>query len=90
MQSTNIGRTPERREGRRTLLAVSAALVMALAALLLTLALTSSIEPSALPSLPRAQEASPRCVTSLRLPRSGCPRRYGCCGSHRKHPVPPV
>src|SRR5215213_9031039 len=43
MQSTNIGRTPE---GRRTLLAVSAALVMALAALLLTLALTSSIEPS--------------------------------------------
>jgi hypothetical protein len=46
MQSTNIGRTPERREGRRKLLAVSAALVMALAALLLTLALTSSIEPS--------------------------------------------
>src|SRR5918911_826931 len=46
MQSTNIGRTPERREGRRTLLAVSAALVMALAALLLTLAFSSSMEPS--------------------------------------------
>jgi hypothetical protein len=44
--STNIGRTPDRRTGPRRLLAVSAALVMALAALLLTLALTSSIEPS--------------------------------------------
>src|ERR687897_1120673 len=44
--STNIGRTLQRRSGPRRLLAVSAALVMALAALLLTLALTSSIEPS--------------------------------------------
>jgi hypothetical protein len=44
--STNIGRTPERRAGRRRLLAVSAALVVALAALLLTLALSSSIGPS--------------------------------------------
>src|SRR5918995_5999688 len=44
--STNIGRTPERRAGRRRLLAVSAALVMALVALLLTLALSSSIGPS--------------------------------------------
>jgi hypothetical protein len=44
--STNIRRTPERRAGRLELLAVSAALVMALAALLLTLALSSSIEPS--------------------------------------------
>src|SRR5215216_6424390 len=44
--STNIGRTPERQAGRSRLLAVSAALVMALVALLLTLALTSSIEPS--------------------------------------------
>src|ERR671917_63003 len=44
--STNIGRTPERRVGRRRLLAVSAALVVAVAALLLTLALSSSIGPS--------------------------------------------
>ncbi len=44
--STNIRRTPERREGRRKLLAVAAALVMAVAALLLTLALSSSIGPS--------------------------------------------
>src|ERR687890_1062573 len=44
--STNIGRTLQRRSGPRRLLAVCAALVMALAALLLTLALTSSIEPS--------------------------------------------
>jgi hypothetical protein len=44
--STNIGRTPERRAGRSRLLAVSAALVVALAALLLTLALSSSIGPS--------------------------------------------
>src|SRR5215216_3287043 len=44
--STNIGRTLQRRSGPRRLLAVSAALVMALAALLLTLALGSSIEPS--------------------------------------------
>ena len=44
--STNIGRTRERRAWRRRLLAVSAALVMALAALLLTLALSSSIGPS--------------------------------------------
>src|SRR5918912_4105024 len=44
--STNIGRTPQRRSGPRRLLAVSAALVMALAAVLLTLALTSTIEPS--------------------------------------------
>jgi hypothetical protein len=44
--STNIGRTLQRRSGPRRLLAVSAALVMALAALLLTLALTSTIEPS--------------------------------------------
>jgi hypothetical protein len=46
--STNIGRTPpERRAGpRRRLLAVSAALVLALAALLLTLALSSIIGPS--------------------------------------------
>src|ERR687898_675944 len=44
--STNIGRTLQRRSGPRRLLAVSAALVMALAALLLTLALSSTIEPS--------------------------------------------
>jgi hypothetical protein len=44
--STNIGRTPQRRSGPGRLLAVSAALVMALAALLLTLALSSAIEPS--------------------------------------------
>jgi hypothetical protein len=44
--STNIGRTPQRRAGTRRLLAVSAALVMALAALLLTLALSSTIGPS--------------------------------------------
>src|SRR5215207_6160835 len=44
--STNIGQTPERRAGPRRLLAVSAALVMALAALLLTLALSSTIGPS--------------------------------------------
>jgi len=44
--STNIGRTPQRRSGPRRLLAVSAALVMALAALLLTLALSSNLEPS--------------------------------------------
>ena len=44
--STNIGRTPRRRAGRRRLLAVSAALVVAVTALLLTLALSSSIEPS--------------------------------------------
>src|SRR5215211_6941855 len=44
--STNIGHTPERRAGRSRLLAVSAALVMALAALLLTLALSSTIGPS--------------------------------------------
>src|SRR5215207_1241392 len=44
--STNIGRTPQRRAGPRRLLAVSAALVMALAALLLTLALSSIIGPS--------------------------------------------
>ena len=44
--STNIGQTPERRAGPRRLLAVSAALVMALAALLLTLALSSIIGPS--------------------------------------------
>jgi hypothetical protein len=43
--STNIERTPQRRSGPRRLLAVSAALVMALAALLLTLALSSTIEP---------------------------------------------
>ncbi len=44
--STNIGRTRERRSGPRRLLAVSAALVMALAALLLTLALSSNIGTS--------------------------------------------
>src|SRR5918994_2429223 len=44
--STNIGRTLQRRSGPRRLLAVSAALVMALAALLLTRVLTSTIEPS--------------------------------------------
>jgi hypothetical protein len=44
--STNIGRTPQRRAGTRRLLALSAALVMALAALLLTLALSSTIGPS--------------------------------------------
>jgi hypothetical protein len=44
--STNIGHTPQRRAGRSRLLAVSAALVMALAALLLTLALSSTIGPS--------------------------------------------
>src|SRR5918993_852888 len=44
--STNIGRTPQRQVGRRRLLAVSAALVVAVAALLLTLAFSSSIETS--------------------------------------------
>src|SRR5687768_611009 len=44
--STNIGRTPQRRAGRRRLLAVSAALVVAVAALLLTLALSSAIRSS--------------------------------------------
>ena len=44
--STNIGRTLQRRSGPRRLLAVSAALVMALAALLLTLALSSTIGTS--------------------------------------------
>src|SRR5918997_5927911 len=44
--SSHIGRTPQRRAGRRRLLAVSAALVVALAALLLTLAFSSSIETS--------------------------------------------
>src|SRR5688500_17880094 len=45
--SNNIERTPERRAGlSRRLLAVSAALVVALAALLLTLALSSNIGPS--------------------------------------------
>jgi hypothetical protein len=44
--STNIGRTPQRRTGPRRLLAVSAALVMALAALLLTLVLGSTIGTS--------------------------------------------
>src|SRR5215203_5332297 len=44
--STNLGRTPQRRAGRSRLLAVSAALVMALAALLLTLALSSTIGKS--------------------------------------------
>jgi hypothetical protein len=44
--STNLGWTPQRRSGPRRLLAVSAALVMALGALLLTLALTSSIGTS--------------------------------------------
>ena len=44
--STNTQELPGRRAGRRKLLAVSAALVMALAALLLTLALSSSMEPS--------------------------------------------
>ena len=44
--STNIGRTPEKRAGRSRLLAVSAALVMALAALLLTLALSSTMGTS--------------------------------------------
>src|SRR5829696_9211439 len=44
--STNIGRTPQRRAGTRRLLALSAALVVAVAALLLTLALTSTIESS--------------------------------------------
>jgi hypothetical protein len=44
--STNIGHTPQRRAGRSRLLAGSAALVMALAALLLTLALSSTIGPS--------------------------------------------
>src|SRR5918997_2893871 len=44
--STNTQELPGRRAGRRKLLTVSAALVMALAALLLTLALSSSIEPS--------------------------------------------
>src|SRR5918997_5123748 len=50
--STNIGRTPQRRAGRRRLLAVSAALVVAVAALLLTLALSSSIGPSN-PAVPK-------------------------------------
>jgi hypothetical protein len=44
--SSNLERTPQRRAGPRRLLAVSAALVMALAALLLTLALSSTIGPS--------------------------------------------
>src|ERR671921_175187 len=44
--SSNMGRTPERQVGRSRLLAVSAALVMALAALLLTLAFSSTMEPS--------------------------------------------
>jgi hypothetical protein len=44
--STNLERTPQRRAGRSRLLAVSAALVMALAALLLTLALSGGIGPS--------------------------------------------
>jgi hypothetical protein len=44
--STNIERTPKRRAGRSRLLAVSAALVMALAALLLTLVLSSTTGPS--------------------------------------------
>jgi hypothetical protein len=44
--STNIGRTPERQAGRSRLLAVSAALVLALAALLLTMVLSSTIGPS--------------------------------------------
>ena len=44
--STTMGRTPQRQAGRSRLLAVSAALIMALAALLLTLALSSSMEPS--------------------------------------------
>ena len=44
--STNMGRTPQRQAGRSRLLAVSAALIMALAALLLTMALGSSMEPS--------------------------------------------
>src|SRR5919112_865710 len=44
--STNTQEQPGRRAGRKKLLAVSAALVMALAALLLTLALSSSMEPS--------------------------------------------
>src|SRR5215208_2059895 len=44
--STNTQELPGRRAGRRKLLAVSAALVMAVAALLLTLALSSSMEPS--------------------------------------------
>lgn len=42
--STNTQELPGGRAGRRKLLAVSAALVMALAALLLTLALSSSME----------------------------------------------
>ena len=44
--STNMGRTPQRRSGPRRLLAVSAALVMALATLLLSLALSSTIGTS--------------------------------------------
>ena len=44
--STNSQELPGRRVGRRKLLAVSAALVMALAALLLSLALSSTMEPS--------------------------------------------
>jgi hypothetical protein len=44
--STNTQELPGRRAERRKLLAVSAALVMALAALLLSLALSSTIEPS--------------------------------------------
>jgi hypothetical protein len=44
--STNLGRTPQRRAERSRLLAVSAALVLALAALLLTLALSSNIGTS--------------------------------------------
>src|SRR5688572_19143378 len=42
--STNMGCTPQRQAGRSRLLAVSAALIMALAALLSTLALSSSME----------------------------------------------
>jgi hypothetical protein len=44
--STNLGRTPQRRAERSRLLAVSAALVLAVAALLLTLALSSNIGTS--------------------------------------------
>jgi hypothetical protein len=44
--STNLERTPQRRAERRRLLAVSAALVLALAALLLTLVLSSTTGPS--------------------------------------------
>jgi hypothetical protein len=44
--STNTQELPGRRAGRRKLLTVSAALVMAVAALLLALALSSSMQPS--------------------------------------------